>query len=107
VTPERLLAAAIHSIIDTTSTVDMSMKRIQDFLSTDEVVIERFAWWPVHMTNGKRVWFKKYVEVRRYVDLFGHPPMRNNFYSFYWTKEDHLMNVLKNKTDQTLKWIKE
>ena len=104
-TPERLLVAAMHSIIDTTRHSDM--KHINDYLSTEEVIIERFAWRPVNMTNGKRVWFKKYVEVRRYVDLFGHPPLRNNFYSFYWTKEDHLMNVLKNKTDQTLKWIKE
>ena len=96
-TPERLLAAAIHSIIDTTSTIDMSMKRIQDFLSTDEVVIERFAWWPRYMTNNKRVWLKKYVEVRRYVDILGRPPITNNYYSFYWTKEDHLMNVLKHK----------
>jgi hypothetical protein len=107
VTPERLLVAVMHSIIDTTRSGRMYTKHINDYLSTDEVIIERFAWWPVHMTNGKRVLFKKYVEVRRYVDLFGHPPMRNNFYSFYWTKEDHLMNVLKNKTDQTLKWIKE
>ena len=92
-TPERLLAAAMHSIIDTTSSNDM--KKINDFLTLDSETFTRFAWFPKTMSNHKRVWLKKYIEVRHYVDLFGRPPIRNNYYSSYWTTQDHILNTLK------------
>ena len=92
-TPERLLMAAMHSIIDTTS--EYRMKRVGDYLETEQQCIERFAWLPKRMSNDKRVWLKKYIEVRHYVDLFGHPPIRDNYYSSYFTPEDHLLNTLK------------
>ena len=92
-TPERLLLAALHSIIDTTSGRDM--KKIGDYLSTNEEILERFAWLPKRMSNDKRVWLKKYVEVRHYADLFGRPPIKNNYYTVYFTPEDHMMNLLK------------
>ena len=95
-TPERLLLAAMHSIIDTTSGNDM--KSVTDYLGTSEEYIERFAWLPKRMSNDKRVWLKKYIEVRHYVDLFGRPPLRDNYYSSYFTPEDYTMNLLKGKT---------
>jgi len=93
VTPERLLLAAMHSIIDTTGGNDM--KHIGDYLETEQECIERFAWLPKRMSNDKRVWLKKYIEIRHYADIFGRPPIRNNYYSSYFTPEDHLMNTLK------------
>jgi len=93
VTPERLLLAAMHSIIDTTS--GYNMKRVGDYLETEQECFERFAWLPKRMSNDKRVWLKKYIEVRHYVDLLGRPPLRDNYYSSYFTPEDHTMNLLK------------
>ena len=92
-TPERLLLAAMHSIIDTT--YGDKMKKIGDYLETDQESFERFAWYPKRMSNNKRVWLKKYIEVRHYVDLFGRPPIKNNYYSAYFTSEDYLLYVLR------------
>ena len=92
-TPERLLLAAMHSIIDTTSGNDM--KRVNDYLGTHSETYNRFAWLPKTMSNDKRVWLKKYVEVRYYADIFGRPPIKNNYYTAYWTPEDHTMNLLR------------
>jgi len=93
VTPERLLLAAMHNIIDTT--YGDKMKKIGDYLETDQESFERFAWLPKRMSNDKRVWLKKYIEVRHYVDLFGRPPIMNNYYSAYFTSEDYLLHVLR------------
>jgi len=93
VTPERLLLAAMHSIIDTTSGADM--KRVGDYLETHSETFERFAWLPKRMNNNKRVWLKKYVEVRHYADIFGLPPIQRNYYTTRWTTQDHMLNLLK------------
>jgi hypothetical protein len=93
VTPERLLLAAMHSIIETSRGDDM--KRVDDYLGTSEETFERFAWLPKRMSNDKRVWLRKYIEVRHYADLFGRPPIKNNYYTVYFTPEDHMMNLLK------------
>lgn len=95
-TTERLLLAAMHSIIDTTS--EYRMKRVGDYLETHSESFERFAWLPKRMTNNKHVWLTKYVEVRHYADIFGRPPIKNNYYSSYWTKDDHLISVLKDSS---------
>ena len=92
-TPERLLLAAMHSIIDTTSGNDM--KHVNDYLGTSEETFERFAWLPKRMSNDKRVWLRKYIEIRHYADLFGRPPIKNNYYTSYFTPEDHIVNLLK------------
>lgn len=94
-TPERLLLAAMHSIIDTTGNNDM--KKVGDYLETHFETFEHFAWLPKRMANDKRVWLKKYIEVRHYADIFGRPPIKNNYYSACWTIDDHLINVLKDR----------
>ena len=94
-TPERLLLAAMHSIIDTTSGKDM--KKVGDYLTTHKEIFQHFAWLPKQMTNRKRVWLKKYIEVRYYVDAFmlhtAKPPHRH--YSMYFTPADHTLYLLK------------
>ena len=71
------------------------MKKIDDYLEIDSETFERFAWLPKKMSNDKRVWLKKYIEIRNYVDLFGRPPIKHSYYTSYFTVEDHLMNMLK------------
>lgn len=94
-TPERLLLAAMHSIIDTTDGNDM--KKVGDYLTTHQEIFEHFAWLPKRMSNDKRVWLKKYIEVRHYVDtlmlLTAPPPHR--YYSMYFTPTDHTLFLLK------------
>jgi len=95
VTPERLLLAAMHSIIDTTS--GNEMKKVGDYLTTHQEIFEHFAWLPKRMSNGKRVWLKKYIEVQHYVDAFmmltNMPSHR--YYSMYFTPADHTLYLLK------------
>lgn len=94
-TPERLLLAAMHSIIDTTSGNDM--KKVGDYLTVKQETFEHFAWMPKRMSNSKRLWLKKYIEVRHYVDPFmmltATPPHR--YYSMYFTPADHTLYLLK------------
>ena len=92
-TPARLLLAAMHSMIDTTG--DADMKKVGDYLETHSETFERFAWLPKKMSNDKRVWLKKYIEIRHYADIFGRPPIQSNYYTTMWTPEDHNMNLLK------------
>ena len=95
-TPERLLLAAMHSILDTT--YGDQMKKVGDYLDTNSETFERFAWLPRRMSNDKLVWFKKYIELRHYVNLLGHPFLRENWYSAFFTPEDYTVFLLKNET---------
>ena len=94
-TPERILLAAMHNIIDTT--VSKDMKKINDYLTLDTETFEHFAWLPKRMSCKKIVWFGKYVEVRHYVDLLAMYQLKNSYFSMYYTPTDHMIHVLKNK----------
>ena len=46
---------------------------------------KRFAWWPITVTSGKRIWFKSYYEHRSlYDESTGRPPL--NSLHFVWTE---------------------
>ena len=94
--PERLHVVAFHNIIQTTLGTDM--KKVGDYLETESETIERFALLPKRMSNDKLVWFKKYIELRHYVNLLGHPFLRENWYSAFFTPEDYTVFLLKNET---------
>lgn len=45
----------------------------------------RFAWWPIRMTSGKRVWLRQYIHhCSLYDESTGRPPL-NSLY-FEWTE---------------------
>lgn len=92
-TPEGLHVVVLDNIIRTTLGTDM--KKVGDYLNTESETFERFAWLPRRMSNDKLVWFEKYIEIRYYADLFGRPPIKNNYYTVYFTPEDHTINLLK------------
>ena len=94
-TPERLLLAAMHNIIDTTGSRDM--KKINDYLTLDTETFEHFAWLPKRMSCKKIVWFRKYVEVRHYVDPFMllTATLPDSYYSMYFTPADYTLYLLK------------
>ena len=97
--PERLHVVAFHNIIQTTLGTDM--KKVGDYLETESETIERFALLPKRMSNDKLVWFKKYVELRHYVNLLGHPFLRQNWYSAFFTPEDYTIFLLKGERFKT------
>lgn len=80
---------------------ERDMKKVGDYLETDSETFERFAWLPKRMSNDKLVWFKKYIELRHYVDLFGRPPLKNNWYSAFFTLEDYTFFLLKGNKFKT------
>lgn len=93
-TPERLLLAAMHNIIDTTGSDNI--KKVGDYLETRVETFTHFAWLPKKMCNNKFVWLKNYIEVREYADIFGISFARSNYRVTNWTPEDHILNILKN-----------
>ena len=52
------------------------------------MVHKLFAWWPVKMTSGKRVWLKYYFRHRDAYDAStGRPPLSAPY--FEWTETEH------------------
>lgn len=58
-------------------------------------VTEKFAYWPVRMSSGKRVWLEKYVAVSKYYDNEMSHPIRSNNWTFTYTKNEWLVKQLK------------
>jgi hypothetical protein len=65
------------------------------------MVNERFAWFPVRVTSGRRIWLVKYYEhIERYDQTTGRPPVDS--YDFRWTETaaEKTWRVLKEKAVQ-------
>jgi len=60
-----------------------------------EEVTEQFAYLPVRMSSGKRVWLEKYVAVSKYYDNEMSHPIRSNNWTFKYTKNEWLLKQLK------------
>lgn len=60
-----------------------------------EEVAEKFAYFPVRMSSGKRVWLEKYFTVSKYYDNEMSHPLRSNNWTFKYTKNEYLLKQLK------------
>jgi hypothetical protein len=60
-----------------------------------EEVTEKFAYFPVQMSSGKKVWLEKYIAVSKYYDSEMSHPIRSNYWVFKYTKNEWLLRKLK------------
>lgn len=56
---------------------------------------ERFAYLPVKTTSGKKVWLQKYILVEKYIDNELSHPIKSNYWSFIYTRNEWLVKKLK------------
>jgi len=57
-------------------------------------VIKKFAWWPVKTTSKKTVWLKYYYHVEMYIDNEIAHPIRSNYWTLIYTKNEWLIKQL-------------
>ena len=62
------------------------------------MVIKKFAWWPVTVTSGKRIWLRYYIEHRNLYDSStGRPPIGSLYFIWTETLEEQMLRMLKGK----------
>ena len=73
------------------------MKHISAILgSPDENIKEKFAWFPVRSTWSKKlIWLKPYIQMDIYYDRELSHPIRSNTFTFYYTKNEYLLYLLR------------
>jgi hypothetical protein len=58
----------------------------------------KFAWWPVTMTSGKRIWLKTYILHKSlYDESTGRPPLNSLYFEWTETPEEQILRILKGK----------
>lgn len=79
------------------------MKHISAYIGNQqEEAFERFAWLPVRSSfSKKRIWLKKYVELRIYYDSMGRPPIMGPSWNLIFTESEYTLHLLKKK-DNTI-----
>ena len=61
----------------------------------------KFAWWPVTMTSGRRIWFRHYWLYQRSYDYStGRPPLFNQYFEFTETEQERTFRLLKDNVVQ-------
>ena len=59
--------------------------------------IKKFAWLPIRVTSGQRIWFTKYFLHRNlYDESTGRPPLHGLYFEWTETKEENFMRQLTN-----------
>jgi hypothetical protein len=58
--------------------------------------MRRFAWFPVKMTSGRRVWLSYYWQYQSTYDAStGRPPLFDQYFTFTETQKEHTWRLLK------------
>ena len=58
-----------------------------------------FAWWPITVTSGKRIWLKTYIYHRSlYDDSTGRPPLTSLYFEWTETPQEKTMRLLRDTT---------
>jgi hypothetical protein len=56
----------------------------------------KFAWLPVRVTSGKRIWLKKYIQHRQLFDTStGRPPIFRLYFTWTETPQEKTWRLLK------------
>lgn len=59
---------------------------------------KHFAWWPVTVTSGKRIWLTTYIHHKSlYDESTGRPPLHGLYFEWTETKEEQMLRILKGK----------
>lgn len=57
---------------------------------------KRFAWWPVRVTSGKRIWLNTFYEHKSLYDAAtGRPPLGSLYFSWTETASERTWRLLK------------
>ena len=57
---------------------------------------KRFAWWPVTVTSGKRVWLNPFYEHKSLYDATtGRPPLNGLYFIWTETEKEKVIRLLK------------
>jgi hypothetical protein len=57
--------------------------------------MKRFAWWPMRVTSGKRIWLKSYYEYRETYDpSTGYPPLYGLYFIWTQTAQERTWRIL-------------
>ena len=61
----------------------------------------KFAWWPIKVTSGKRVWLKRYIQHRSlYDESTGRPPIGSLYFTWTETEQEKTWRLLKQSVVQ-------
>jgi hypothetical protein len=56
----------------------------------------KFAWWPVYVTSGKRIWLKTYIQHRSlYDESTGRPPLNSLYFEWTETPKEKTWRLIK------------
>ena len=60
------------------------------------MIIKKFAWWPIRVTSGKRIWLQHYIEHRNLYDSStGRPPIGSLYFTWTETAKERTWRLLK------------
>jgi hypothetical protein len=55
-----------------------------------------FAWLPVKVTSGERIWLKSYIKHRSLYDVsMGRPPLNSLYFEWTETEQEKIWRILK------------
>jgi hypothetical protein len=60
-----------------------------------ETIETKFALLPIKTTSNKLIWFKKYVEVKVYLDSEMSHPIRSNTWVYRYTESEYMLRILR------------
>jgi len=56
----------------------------------------KFAWLPISVTSGKRIWLQKYIQHRQRFDVnTGRPPLTSLYFTWTETPQEKTWRLLK------------
>ena len=58
----------------------------------------KFAWWPVVSGSKKHIWLTHYYIRHTFYDNNGKPPIYGYSWTYIYTKNEYLLELLKNET---------
>jgi hypothetical protein len=60
------------------------------------MITKKFAWWPVVVTSGKKIWLQTYYEHRDSYDIStGRPPLTTLYFTWTETPQEQTWRLLK------------
>lgn len=89
------MQTVLKNIMVSTYSAEAGMKRVGDYLDTEEQAIERFAWFPTWMSSGRTVWLRKYIELRHHVQWRHSPRLVQGYVANRFTTQEYLIYTLR------------
>lgn len=63
------------------------------------MITKRFAWWPIQVTSGRRIWLSTYYHHKLLYDsITDRPPINNLHFTWTETASERTWRILKDKT---------